>query len=166
MKTTIGVYNSHEEAVAIVKKLKDNGFTSRHISILGRFESKEDNTHISTGEPAKVVAEEMGIAAIAGPALGVLTGLGLFAIPGLGFLYGAGALVGAIAGFDFALIGGGLVSALTVAGMKDEHAKEYEKFIREGKYIVVVQGSDAELDKAKKLIEAYGTHNAVRLYAD
>lgn len=152
MKTTIGVYDTHEAAITIVRKLKDNGFTSKHISILGKFESEEDARHIATGEPVKIVAEEMGIAAVAGPALGVLTGIGLFTIPGFGFLYGAGALVGAIAGFDFALIGGGIVSALTVFGMKESHAKEYEQFLQDGKYIVVVQGNDEELSKAKEVI--------------
>lgn len=119
---------------------------------MGKFESEEDANHIATGEPVKIVAEEMGIAAVAGPALGVLTGIGLFAIPGFGFLYGAGALVGAIAGFDFALIGGGIVSALTVLGMKEDHAKAYEKYIKEGKFIVMVQGDDEELSKAKEVI--------------
>lgn len=158
MKATIGVYNSHTDAVDAVRVLKEKGFPAKHLSILGKAEGMEDNIHIATGEPAKLAAKEVGAAAVIGPVLGVLTGVGLFAIPGFGFLYGAGALMGAIAGFDFGLIGGGVATALTLLGMHNEHAKEMEKYLAEGKSIVVAQGSEEELDKAKSIIEAHGIH--------
>ncbi len=158
MKTTIGVYDKHSSALEAVKKLKNDGFPSKQLSILGKATSQEDDVHIASGEPAKLAAKEVGIGAVAGTVVGVLTGVGLFAIPGLGLLYGAGALVGAIAGFDLGIIGGGIATALTMTGMKDEHAKEYEKYLAEGKFIVVAQGSEEELAHAKDLLDAHGTH--------
>ena len=85
---------THNAAVEAVKTLKNAGISERNLSILGKATVTDDNIHIASGEPAKLAAAEVGAAAVLGPVLGVLTGVGLFAIPGLGFLYGAGALVG------------------------------------------------------------------------
>jgi len=158
MNATIGVYDTHDKAVEAIKALKDAGIDQRKLSILGKATVTEDNIHIASGEPAKLAAAEVGAAAVLGPVLGVLTGVGLFAIPGLGFLYGAGALVGAIAGFDFGLIGGGIVSAFTILGMKKDRAAEYEKHLQEGKYMVVAQGEQGEINKAKEILDQHGTH--------
>jgi hypothetical protein len=50
------------------------------------------------------------------------------AIPGVGMLYGAGALVGAIAGFDVGIIGGGLVAILANIGIGEKEAHHYQNY--------------------------------------
>lgn len=103
-----------------------------------------------------IAGAEVGIGALAGSVLGVLTGVGIFAIPGVGFLYGAGALVGAIAGFDFGIIGGGIASALTVAGISSDDTKQYEEVLKAGKFLVIAQGNEEEVTRAKNVLETHG----------
>jgi hypothetical protein len=158
MNATIGIYENHDLAVDAVKTLKDSGYPVSQLSIVGMAETEvvDDQMHIMPKNPLKVAG--LGAGTLLGTALGVLTGVGVFAIPGLGFLYGAGALVGAIAGFDFGLIGGGIASALTTVGVKDENAQKYHDALAQGKFLVIAHGSEEEVNRAKDMMYQHGTH--------
>ncbi len=161
MKATIGVYNTHEEAVEAVKELKSGGYPVKHLSIIGKLHTEhvDDKLHISEKYPLKLGGIEVGSAL--GVTLGVLTGVGLFAIPGVGFLFGAGALTGAIAGFDFGLMGGGIASAFMNLGMDENLAKQYQAELMDGKCLVVAHGSSKEMAQAKEILAKHGTHTAL-----
>lgn len=161
MKTVVGVYNTHNEAIEAVKELKAAGYTNRQISIIGKIEDNVGKLEEDDDRLIKVAGTEVGVATVAGTTIGILTGLGIFAIPGLGFLYGAGALVGAIAGFDFGLIGGGIISALTIPGMKDETAKQYESELQAGKILVIMQGNEEDVKKASETLTTHGRHTTL-----
>ena len=94
----------------------------------------------------------ISIGAAAGFVTGLLTGLGIFAIPGFGFLYGAGAIVGAMAGLDIGLIGGGLASIFTNIGIKKDEVIKYEEHIKEGRFLVIVQGDEKEIKHAENVL--------------
>jgi len=159
MRSTIGVYDSHDKAVEAVIELKDAGFPVKQLSIIGKAQTEvvDDQLHVMPKDPIKVAGVGAGTAL--GATLGILTGVGLFAIPGLGFLYGAGALVGAIAGFDAGLIGGGIASVLTTVGVKDDNVKKYHDDLEAGKFIVVAHGSESEMNQAKDILHAHDTHD-------
>jgi len=129
----------------------------KHISIMGRAETEvvDDDLNITPENPVKVGGVAIG--AVAGATLGALTGVGLFAVPGLGVLMGAGALVGAIAGFDFGLIGGGIATVLTNIGIQDSAAKKYQDFLQEGKFLLLVNGSHEEAEKCLEILNSKGT---------
>jgi len=152
--TTIGVYENHEKAIAAVKELKENGFSDKQLSIIWKQEEieKQSDKISNTG------AAEVGIGVTAGGVLGVLTGIGVFAIPGLGFLFGAGAIVGAIAGIDFGLISGGLIGALSFLSIKKEHHEKYDKYIKEGRYLVLIEGGKKETEKAHEILNSHSQH--------
>lgn len=165
MNTTIGVYDNHELAVGAVRKLKDLGYPLRHITIMGKSEEEEvldNDMHMAVKNPVNMVGVGTGTAI--GATLGILTGVGIFAIPGLGFLYGAGALVGAIAGFDFGLIGGGIASVLATIGVKDENAQKYHDALEMGKFLVIVHGSENDVNTAKAMLHEHGTHEEVAFH--
>ncbi|HXS37290.1 MAG TPA: general stress protein [Flavipsychrobacter sp.] len=164
MKSTIGVYDTHEKALEAIKKLKDNGFPVKQLSLIGKTETEavDEQMNVMPKEEINITGVTAGTAI--GATLGILTGVGLFAIPGLGFLFGAGALVGAIAGFDFGLIGGGIASVLTTVGVKNEAVKKYQKEIEEGKFLVVAQGSDEEVKHANEVLNAHGTHTDMAIH--
>lgn len=161
MKSTIGVYETHEQAVEAVSELKEANYPINKLSIISKAETEviDSQMHIMPKDPIKVGGLTTGTAL--GATLGILTGVGIFAIPGLGFLYGAGALVGAIAGFDFGLIGGGIASVLMTIGVSDEEAKKYHTYLEEGKYLLIAQGSEEEVYKAKDILHEHGTHSSV-----
>ena len=164
MKTAVGVYSTHGDAVHAIKVLKDNGYPAEKLSILGKVNEAANELETKDEKLMKVAGTEVGIGAIAGTTAGILTGIGLFAIPGLGFLFGAGALAGAIAGFDIGLIGGGVVSALTIPGMKTDAAKKYEKELDAGRFLVIAQGTEEEIKRAEEILKGHGTHTVLDMH--
>lgn len=162
MKTTVGVYENHEEAVDAAKQLKDAGFKLKSVSIIGvRNGLETDDTITEEKKITTLAASELGIGAAIGSTLGVLTGVGLFAIPGVGLLFGAGAIVGALAGLDVGLVGGGIVAALSIGGMKEHHHKQYDEHLKEGRYILILSGSEEEAIHAKDILHEHDTHIAL-----
>lgn len=161
MNATIGVYDNHDLAVEAVQKLKDSGYPVSQLSIMGLAETEviDNEMHITTKNPIKATGLATGT--VVGTTLGILTGVGMFAIPGVGVLYGAGALVGAIAGFDFGLIGGGIASALATVGVKDDMGKKYHDALVAGKFIVIAHGDKADVERAKNMLNEHGTHDEV-----
>ena len=163
MKSTIGVYDTHEQAVEAVRELKRAGLPAKHLSILGHAHDPEEREH-EDRKISNLAATEVGLGATLGTAAGILTGIGIVAIPGLGVLYGAGALVGALVGFDVGLIGGGILSALSIGGLKDEHNKKYDDLLRRGKFLVIVHGDGADVDKANGILRGHGAHHELNVH--
>ncbi len=156
MKAIIGVYESHTKALEAVNALKQAGYAADKLSIIGKADLINDHIHVvSNKTPEKV---EMSIGVLTGTVLGVLTGVGVFAIPGLGFLFGAGALVGAFAGLDLGIIGGGLVAILTNAGIDEANAIKYEKHLNEGNFIVFAQGDEKQIKHAHEVLHNQNLH--------
>ncbi len=162
MKSTIGIYASHEKAEAALNELKTSGFPASQLSILGKADVKNNHVHVNTNNTVEEVEVGLGIAA--GSILGLLTGVGVFVIPGLGFLYGAGALIGAFAGFNFGAIAGGITSVLTGIGVTEVNSLIVEKHLNEGKFIVFAQGDDEQIQQAKHVLHTQGL--SLELYKD
>ena len=158
MNAALGVYDSHDMALEAVKKLKESGYPVKQLSIIGKadVEVVDKELHVQSKNPINLAG--VGIGTTLGATLGILTGVGLFAIPGLGFLYGAGAVVGAVAGIDFGLIGGGMASVFATVGLKDEETEEYQKNLTEGKYLLVAQGNKEEVARAMAVLNSHGQH--------
>lgn len=159
MNATIGIYDNHDLAVEAVKELKDGGFPVSQLSIMGLMETEVVDNQMHVMPKSSIKAAPLGVGTVLGTTVGILTGVGLFAIPGVGVLYGAGALIGAIAGFDLGLVGGGIASALASVGVKDENTKKYHDALAAGKFLVLVHGHEADVNKAKDILHAHGTHD-------
>lgn len=172
MKSTIGVYQDHEAAIAAVNALKAAGFPQKNISIIGHAHDTEAEAEAegvdaagpgvdsddAFAKPAKVAVRTMGISVVVGPILGALAGIGLLAIPGLGMIVGAGALAGAVAGLDAGLIGGGIISAIQIAGISKHHEELYQEHLQQGRYLVIVQGNAEEVKHARELLARHNQH--------
>lgn len=156
MESKIAIYNTHDEAVDAVKVLNDQDFPMSNVSILGTAEVIEDHIHVRSLDTIKKAPAVIGMGA--GTVIGLLSGIGVFTIPGFGFLYGAGALVGAIAGFDLGIVAGGLVSFLSFLGIKEDNVVKCEEHLKAGKFMVIVNGSIDEVEKAEHILHTEGTH--------
>ena len=156
MNTIVGVYEAHDDAVNAVKALEQAGYATKNISLISKAELVNDHIHVKSDHTVETA--EVGVGVAAGSILGVLAGVGIFAVPGLGFLYGAGALVGAFAGVNFGLLGGGIASILTSIGIDKLNAEKYEKHLNEGKYIVFVQGDEKETKHAHEVLHTEDLH--------
>jgi len=105
MNATAVVYATHEQAIEAVQELKRTGYPIQQISLIGKAVIIDDLMHVKQNRGIKNIPVIIG--AIAGPILGMLSGMKLFAIPGLGFLFGIGAMIGALAGFSIGIFTGG-----------------------------------------------------------
>ncbi|MGF1675438.1 MAG: YsnF/AvaK domain-containing protein [Rivularia sp. (in: cyanobacteria)] len=100
---------------------------------------------------------------------GLLVGLGTLAIPGIGPIMFAGAEATAIAttlaGGAIGAATGGLVGALIGLGIPEEKAKVYSDRVSGGSFLVMVTGTDAEVQRAESImrrcgVEEFGIYNA------
>jgi hypothetical protein len=154
MKSTIGIYESHKSAIEALEELQREGYPVSHLSLLGRADLIDDHIHVRSNELLKEAPVSIGV--VLGPVLGVLTGVGILAIPGLGFLFGAGALIGAFAGFDIGLVGGGIISLLTTLGIQKDYAIRYHEHLKVNRFLVIAQGNETEVMKAKEILHSHG----------
>lgn len=162
MNSLVAVYETHDNALNAIRELIGSGFNQKEVSLLSKAELVNNHIHVQTNQSPEVA--EVSIGVTAGAVIGVLTGVGIFAIPGLGFLYGAGALIGAIAGFDLGLIGGGVVAIFTSLGVEGINAVKYEKHLNEGKFLVFVQGESDKVSKAQSILHANKLHLELASY--
>ncbi|MBL7892943.1 MAG: hypothetical protein JNL63_09960 [Bacteroidia bacterium] len=150
MKTSIAVFNSHQEAVSSIILLNENRFPLKKVSLMGKAEIIDDKIHVRSNEP--LIETPVIAGSILGTTIGLLSGIGLFAIPGLGFLFGAGAVIGAICGFDLGLVTGGLGTLLLQMGIKNEYAVKYDEYVKDGKFLLMINGTNEEIEMAKRIM--------------
>ncbi|MBP6460017.1 MAG: hypothetical protein KA264_07985 [Crocinitomicaceae bacterium] len=162
MKSQVAIYESHSKAIEALEILKEAGFPMEITSLIGQAEIVDDHVHVKSSEDFKIKTTALGVAATS--TLGLLAGLGIFAIPGLGFIYGAGALVGAIAGLEIGVVGSGLFSALSAIGFDKESVVKYEQHIIEGKFLVIVNGTLEQIERAEHILHTEGTHLGIESF--
>lgn len=150
MKKSISVFDSHSEAVKALEALRESGVDMSKVSLVGQAEIVDDHVHIKSNKA--LVAAPVAIGTVLGTTLGVLTGVGLLAIPGLGVLFGAGAIVGALGGFQLGVVTGGVTSILVDMGVSEDHV-EYEQHLKEGRFLLLYDGTDQEIDHVELLLK-------------
>ena len=152
--TITRLYDDHVSAERAVRDLEAAGIPHKDISIMsnnadswykgGRADTtapgtprgRIDRDQDGVDDRAEGAGTGAGIGATIGGAAGLLAGLGLLAIPGLGPVVAAGWLastaLGALAGGTT----GGVIGALSQAGVKDEDAQLYAEGLRRGGSLV------------------------------
>ncbi|HEY1012255.1 MAG TPA: YsnF/AvaK domain-containing protein [Herpetosiphonaceae bacterium] len=158
-KNVIGLFDSASEAQATLQELRDAGYASDRISLLG---SNARNEY-STDDPGDGAAVGATGGAVMGGLGGLLVGLGALAIPGIGPVISAGTLattLGATAvGAGIGAATGGVIGALVDAGIPDEDAHVYAESIRRGGSLISVStDSDSEVDQVVQIMRR---HNVV-----
>jgi len=175
-KRAVGVFPTRREAELALEELKNSGFSMDRVSVIAQDGDRqrdiadvEVEDHDRVGNKAD---EGASAGALTGGALGGLTGLlvglGALAIPGIGpiMLAGAGAtaLATTLAGGAIGAAAGSLVGALVGLGIPEERAKVYNDRVARGEYLVIVDGTDAEIAHAHKIlhdhrIQEYGVYD-------
>ena len=154
--TIVGVYDTHLDAIKALEALKESGLPVGNISFVSKADIIESKLHAAISDNEANVPVEIGV--VLGPVLGILSGLSIVAIPGLGFIYGAGLAVGALVGFDFGLIGGGIATMLIKLGINNDKTSFYHKHLENGKYIITITGNEELAEKAKVIMHTVGLH--------
>ncbi|MBU8753971.1 general stress protein [Priestia megaterium] len=138
-KRVVGIYKSEQEAIAAVEDLKNQGYATRDISIIGQDRKEVDRV---TEETDTEVVDGIATGALTGGALGGLTGLlagaGALAIPGIGPIVAAGPIAAVLTGAVTGAGVGGLTGALVEIGLSKDEAEYYGNSIKEGNILVLV----------------------------
>jgi uncharacterized membrane protein len=158
--SVVAIYDTHALAEEAIKALREARFDMKQLSIVGKDYQTEEHAigFYNVQDRMKFWGK---IGAFWGGMWGWLVGAGLFLIPGIGHIIVLGPLVGWLAGaLEGAVVGAGagvLGAALMSAGIPKDKIVKYETAIRAGKFVVLVHGTAAEVDRARASLAARGT---------
>lgn len=167
-KRAIGTFPTRREAEQALRELERSGFPMDKVSVIAKDSDRAEgiagaDVHDHVGNKADDGAKT---GAVSGGALGGLTGLlvglGVLAIPGIGpvMLAGAGAtvLATALSGTAIGAAAGGLLGGLVGLGIPEKDAKLYSDRVSRGDYLVMVQGTDTDIQNAERILK----HNTIQ----
>jgi hypothetical protein len=155
-QSSVGVYETMEQAEEAVRKLDLGSFPIKQVSIVAANlqTAKEVRGFISTGDFAKGGA---GTGARVGGFFGLMMGGAFLFVPGFGPLMVIGSLaavlLGAAEGAGIGAAGGGVLGALAGWGISKQHILKYEDHVKGGKYLVVAHGSAEEVARAQTILQ-------------
>jgi uncharacterized membrane protein len=153
----VAVYSTHEEADAAIKLLQKGGFDMKKLSIVGKDFRTEEHAlgYYNVGDRVKFWGKT---GAFWGGLAGILFSSAFLVIPVVGHLIVLGPLVSSIiGGLEGAAVGGSasaLFGALTGLGIPKDSVIQYENDVKAGKFLVVAQGTEEEVTRAKSLLSA------------
>jgi hypothetical protein len=151
----VAVYSSHTGAEEAVKQLQRAGVDMRTLSIIGKDTHADEHVvgYYNAGDRMKYWGKT---GAFWGGFWGLLFGSAFFAIPGLGPVLVAGPLVAwIVSALEGAAVVGGLSAVgagLYSIGIPKDSVVEYELALKTDQFLVLVNGSAAEVAKAKEII--------------
>ncbi|WP_286231600.1 general stress protein [Neobacillus mesonae] len=138
-KHLVGVYDTEQAVIQAVEDFKRQGYASDDISVIGKDKDVVNDINDTTGtttEKSAITGAATGGAL--GGILGLLAGVGALAIPGIGPIVAAGPIAATLTGAAAGAGVGGLAGVLIGLGIPEEEADRYEGYVKEGKFLVVV----------------------------
>ncbi|WP_322922343.1 general stress protein [Paenibacillus campi] len=157
----VGVFTTEEQASQAIRDLKDAGFASDDISIVGNNKADMRQLGDETGTKApEGVATGATTGGVIGGVAGLLAGLGLAAIPVFGPIMAAGPIAVTLAGAAAGAGAGGLVGGLIGMGIPEEEAREYEANVNEGNILVMVDSAAGNRSRIYDVFRANGATNS------
>lgn len=164
-KRAVGVFSTRSAAEHALHELNDSGFPMNKISVIAKDDNQADIAGVDVQDKVGNKADEGASAGavtggVLGGATGLLVGLGALAIPGVGPIVLAGevatALATTLAGGAIGAAAGGLIGALVGLGIPEEKARNYNDRVSRGHYLVMVDGSEAEIARAQSILTGRG----------
>ncbi|MCX6595813.1 MAG: DUF1269 domain-containing protein [Acidobacteria bacterium] len=164
VNSIVAVYGTHEDAEQGVKELERAGVDMHALSIIGKDTHTDEHVvgYYNTADRMKYWGKS---GAFWGGFWGLLFGSAFFAIPGIGPVLVAGPVVAWIVGaLESAVVVGGISAigaGLISMGIPKNSVIEYELALKTDKYLLMVHGSAAEVDKARGVLESTRPVNTV-----
>jgi uncharacterized membrane protein len=168
LESVVAVFHTHDEAEQAVKNLQRAGVDMRTISIVAKDPETDEQVvgYYNTGDRMKRWGK---VGAFWGGFWGLLFGAAFFVIPGLGPLLMAGPVVAWIIGaLEGAVVVGGvgaLGAGLYSIGIPKDSVLKYEFAVKNGKYLLIVNGASAEVAHAKEILGTSHTES-VELHSE
>src|SRR5271155_4922853 len=164
----VAVFESHDQAQDAICELQKSGFDMKKLSIVGKDYHTEEHAvgYYNTGDRVKFWGKK---GAFWGGLVGILFSSAFLVIPVVGHIIVLGPLVSSIiGGLEGAAVVGStsaLFGALSGLGIPKDSVIQYENDVKAGKFLVLAQGTEEEVARAKTLLFAaaptsVATHSA------
>lgn len=178
LRHAVGTFATREDAEYALRELQDAGFNMDKVSVIAKNPKQQGNIGGAEVKSASEQAEGGAAAgatagAATGGLMGLIGGLGVIALPGVGAVAELGVvLANTLLGSGIGAAGGGLVGALIGWGIPEDRARYYDEMLSQGKYVVLMEGTQAELNGAEAILKnrriqdwgVYGTMGASTTY--
>jgi hypothetical protein len=157
-KDAVGVFASRQDTESALDKLKATDFPMDNVSVVTQHLDPEDRA-LTTATPnvqsqAQLTGQQTVERSMGGAAGLLLSGLAILAVPGLGSIAVAG--MGLATGAFYGALSGGLITTGIDNEITADRIKPYLERLAEGQYLVVVKGTDAEIDRAGAVLQESG----------
>ena len=165
---TVAAFTEIAEAEDTVGKLIEGGVSAEKISVLAKDMQCEKQVHgfVTSCDVAKKAATG---SAWLGGLFGVLAGAAFIWVPGAGPLVVAGSLtatlLGGAEGAVAAAATGGVLGWLSALGIEKKHILKFEDHLKAGRYLVVVNGSYEDLERADSIL-SHTKNEGLHLHTD
>ena len=164
-KRACGVFPSHQDTELSLRKLRKVHFPMDNVSVISQ--NKDASYQEDTFKREHIgnhASEGAGLGVMTGGALGgitgLLVGLGTVAIPGIGPIMLAGAaattIATTIASSAIGAVAGSLVGGLIGLGIPEERARFYKQRIKQGDYLVIIEGTEDRIRLAEGILKDCG----------
>ncbi len=144
MATIVGLFRQAEDARTAVEHLRGRGTPLNAVSMVAARDAEE------AGEGEAAREAEKG--ALVGGLAGLMLGLTEITVPGVGPLLAGGWLVTTLLGAGVGAVSGGLIGALTDAGMAHEEAHRMQEGVMLGGALVTVRAADADIPRITDML--------------
>src|SRR5271155_1518429 len=161
--SVVAVYPTHTEADQAVKELQRGGVDMQKLSIVGKGYHTDEHAvgYYNAGDRMKYWGK---VGAFWGGFWGLLFGSAFFMIPGLGPILAAGPVVAwIVAGLEGVVeVGtlGALGAGLYSVGIPKDSIVKYEAALKTDQFLLIANGTAAEVAKAKDIIERTGPESS------
>ncbi|MEH2043713.1 histidine kinase [Nostoc sp.] len=166
-KRAIGVFSHRRDAEVAITELRDAGFSLNQVSIIAKHTNGQGIAGVDVDrnvgaankadDGAKAGAATGGVL---GGLTGLLVGLGTLAIPGIGPVIAGGAVATTLAttltGGAIGAAAGSIVGALVGLGIPEAKARVYSDRFQRGDYLVIIDGTEAEIHQAEAILKHRG----------
>ncbi|MCT7976967.1 DUF1269 domain-containing protein [Laspinema olomoucense] len=184
LRRAVGVFDRYEDAEAAFYQLRQAGFPLNNLSLIApdlprsrNIGEANMNSHLTMGDAASpappvhtteatgtLAGDGAATGAVAGGTvggfIGLLQALAALSLPGIGPVLAGGTvatiLLNTLAGGALGAATGGLVGALAGLGIPDERATIYNNRLSQGHYLLIVEGSVYEIERAEEILTGRG----------
>lgn len=163
MKTIIGLFDDHAEAIAVVQELRERRIPPHDISLVA---NNTDGWYAEGSMPEADAEKGAGLGAVVGALGGLMIGLGVVTLPGIGPVVSAGWLLATLAGSATGAVLGGaagsLIGVLQQQGIDDPDAQVYAESLRRGGSVVIAHVEDKVVSAAESIMIRHRVDIAAR----
>ncbi|HUS16822.1 MAG TPA: YMGG-like glycine zipper-containing protein, partial [Chloroflexia bacterium] len=161
------VFPTQDAAADALEQLRAAGVTPEQVSLVVADQPDAAGAVPDPSDEAASGAATGGIVGgVVGGLAGWLLGVGALAIPGIGPVLSAGILGSLLAGAAVGAAAGGLLGGLAGMGIPEEHARDYEAHVREGRVLLTVHPPDAATAARLRAILDSSGGTDTRAYGD